>query len=361
MDHISPRQSLVSFCYHMVFGITWGKAHRLFALSSFFKWSSRTACANCEAGAEGRLPQGVSFERVLASFLLQYRTTPHATTGVSPSSLFFGWILWIQLDLLKPQVAARVQSKQADQKSFHDLHSCARHFSVGESVMVRNLRDGPPWVIGVVVLGPLSYVIQVHDGQRWKCHVVHICEGPSMLSGTLENNCWWTDLLEVLLRMLDMIWRLCSEQDQNWLCNRIISIVWGDVYQPFNCWSHPICKPWHPGAGPSKYHPAGISYCYWSHGTSFACLLVTYSISAAFKKAFDAIFPAFVCVLLWWRRRRALRHRRRIAKRMAYKRRMTRLTLMQDWYFWQRCWTSLQRWPRPEEQSGQSWEVKVFS
>ena len=45
------------------------------------------------------------------------------------------------------------------------------------------------------------------------------------------------------------------------------------------------------------------------------------------------IFPAFVCVLLWWRRRRALRHRRRIAKRMAYKRRMTRLTLMQDWYF----------------------------
>ena len=29
--------------------------------------------------------KGVSFDRVLASFLLQYRTTPHATTGVSPS------------------------------------------------------------------------------------------------------------------------------------------------------------------------------------------------------------------------------------------------------------------------------------
>ena len=105
--------------------------------------------------------KGVSFEQALASFLLHYRTTPHATTGVSPSSLFFGRSLRIRLDLLKPQVATRVRSKQADQKSFHGLHSRARHFSVGESVMARNLRDGPPWVPGVVeqVLGPLTYVI----------------------------------------------------------------------------------------------------------------------------------------------------------------------------------------------------------
>ena len=134
--------------------------------------------------------KGVSFERALASFLLQYQTTLHATTGVFPSSLFFGRSLRIRLDLLKPQVAARVRSKQADQKSFHDLHSRARHFSVGESVMARNLRDGPPWVPGVVVqvLGPLSYVIQVQGGQRWKRHVDYICEGPSVLSGTLEND-----------------------------------------------------------------------------------------------------------------------------------------------------------------------------
>ena len=32
--------------------------------------------------------KGVSFEQPLASFLLQYRTTPHAPTGVPPGSLF---------------------------------------------------------------------------------------------------------------------------------------------------------------------------------------------------------------------------------------------------------------------------------
>ena len=31
--------------------------------------------------------KGESFEQLLASFLLQYRTTPHATTGVPPGSL----------------------------------------------------------------------------------------------------------------------------------------------------------------------------------------------------------------------------------------------------------------------------------
>ena len=51
--------------------------------------------------------KGVLFEQALASFLLQYRTTPHATTGVPPSSLFLQQSLCTRLDLLKPQVAAR--------------------------------------------------------------------------------------------------------------------------------------------------------------------------------------------------------------------------------------------------------------
>ena len=82
--------------------------------------------------------KGVLFEQALAS-LLQYCTMPHATTGVPPSSLFLQQSLRTRLDLLKPQVAARVWSKQADQKAYHDVHCCARQFSVGWSVMVRNL------------------------------------------------------------------------------------------------------------------------------------------------------------------------------------------------------------------------------
>ena len=54
------------------------------------------------------LQKGVPLERALASFLLQYRVTPHATTGVSPSTMFFGRSLRTRLDLLKPDVGARV-------------------------------------------------------------------------------------------------------------------------------------------------------------------------------------------------------------------------------------------------------------
>ena len=50
--------------------------------------------------------QGVSLETTLATFLMQYRSTPRATTGVSPASLFFGHPLRNCLDLLKPDVAA---------------------------------------------------------------------------------------------------------------------------------------------------------------------------------------------------------------------------------------------------------------
>ena len=40
------------------------------------------------------------------------------------------------------------------------------------------------------ILGPLSYAIQVRGGQIWKCHLDHICEGPSVQSSDpeIENN-----------------------------------------------------------------------------------------------------------------------------------------------------------------------------
>ena len=46
--------------------------------------------------------QGTSLEKTLARFLLQYHNTPHATTGISPRSLFLGRTLHTQLDLLRP-------------------------------------------------------------------------------------------------------------------------------------------------------------------------------------------------------------------------------------------------------------------
>ena len=49
-----------------------------------------------------------SMEVQLARFLFKYRITPHTTTGVSPSEMLMGRQLRSHLDLLKPDVCARV-------------------------------------------------------------------------------------------------------------------------------------------------------------------------------------------------------------------------------------------------------------
>ena len=87
----------------------------------------------------------------LSRFLLTYRNTPSSTTGVSPAELFMKRPLRSRLDLLRPAVKSRVQAKQADQKRYHDVHSKVRQFDIGQSVLVRNLRDGPKWVSGTVI------------------------------------------------------------------------------------------------------------------------------------------------------------------------------------------------------------------
>ena len=51
----------------------------------------------------------------LENFLLSYRTTPHATTGESPCTLFLGRQLRTRLDLMFPSIQERVEVKQADQ------------------------------------------------------------------------------------------------------------------------------------------------------------------------------------------------------------------------------------------------------
>lgn len=123
--------------------------------------------------------EGELIEATLARFLLQYRNTPHATTGVSPSSLFFGRALRTRLDLLKPDIGSRVHQRQECQKAYHDRHSCVRSFTVGQRVWTRNFREGPRWIMGEVtdILGPLSYLVRVKDGALWRRHVDHLREG----------------------------------------------------------------------------------------------------------------------------------------------------------------------------------------
>ena len=142
-----------------------------------------------EAGHE----QGVPLEHTLATFLLHYRSSPHATTGVAPSTLLQGHHLRTRLDLLKPDVGRTVRNQQSRQKAQHDLHSRGRHFTPGQAVLVRNRRDGPRWIRGSIIKiqGPVSYIVRVSTGDVWRRHIDDIrdtCQSPQvMLSDNLDT------------------------------------------------------------------------------------------------------------------------------------------------------------------------------
>ena len=116
-----------------------------------------------------------SWEHRLAWFLLTYRTTPHSTTGVSPSELMFGRQLRTRMDLLRPDLGGHVRSRQEQQKKDHDAHVQLREFAVGARVFVRNFGRGPLWLPGVVkeLMGPVSYTVELEDDRVVHRHVDH--------------------------------------------------------------------------------------------------------------------------------------------------------------------------------------------
>ena len=123
--------------------------------------------------------KGRSLHDQLMHFLLSYRVTPHATTGVAPCELFMGRHLRVALDLLRPDLESVVAKKQFLQKDNHDGAATLRQFMVGQRVMVRNFREGPKWVPAIVKQksGPVSYVVQISPTISWRRHLdqMHGC------------------------------------------------------------------------------------------------------------------------------------------------------------------------------------------
>ena len=100
-----------------------------------------------KAGESDALP----LPQRLSNFLLAYRTTPHATTNRTPSELFMGRTLRTRFDLLRPTRDRVVEGRQAQQKTDHNRWARSRELHVGQQVMARNLRQGVPWVAGVII------------------------------------------------------------------------------------------------------------------------------------------------------------------------------------------------------------------
>ncbi len=119
---------------------------------------------------------GRSLEQRLEKFLLTYRTSPHATTGVVPCTLFLQQSLRTRLDLLKSDIGAQVRDKQAKQIDHYNQHSKERVFVTEQKVMVRNFRPGLAWFPGTILrkLGPVSFLAEVENGLCWRRHVHHL-------------------------------------------------------------------------------------------------------------------------------------------------------------------------------------------
>ncbi|XP_042143350.1 uncharacterized protein K02A2.6-like [Ixodes scapularis] len=92
---------------------------------------------------------GRPLSRRLASFLLAYRNTPHATTLQSPAELLLGRRLTTRLDRLRPSAEETVHRKQDVLQVKHSGKH--RHFVPGDKVYVKNFRPGERWLHGVVM------------------------------------------------------------------------------------------------------------------------------------------------------------------------------------------------------------------
>ena len=114
---------------------------------------------------------GEDIDIAISKYMLIYRTTPHTTTGESPSMLLMKRKLRTRLDLLKPSVKCHVENKQ-NSIAEQTVHRRLRKFNEGESRMVRNYGRGEKWLPGKIskILVTRNYMVQVR-GQSWKRHV----------------------------------------------------------------------------------------------------------------------------------------------------------------------------------------------
>lgn len=114
-----------------------------------------------------------SIQRQISRFLLTYRTTPHATTGVSPAQLFHGRELRTRLSLVKPSVHDRVHGKQSAMVKDRQGY---REFFPGDHITVKDMRRDNTWWPGTIAerSAPKTYIIVLSDGRVWRRHVDHI-------------------------------------------------------------------------------------------------------------------------------------------------------------------------------------------
>lgn len=77
---------------------------------------------------------GLPLQQRLNNALFSYRSTPHSTTGETPSKKFLGRKILTRFDLLLSDDGHQVRDKQAAEKVHHDATAKIRMFDIGAAV-----------------------------------------------------------------------------------------------------------------------------------------------------------------------------------------------------------------------------------
>lgn len=102
--------------------------------------------------------QGGTLQSKLSRFLFRYRITPHSTTGISPAEMLFGKRLRSQLDLIRPDIAGKVEKKQSNMVA-QGPGQVVRAFQVGEKVYARDYRLGLGKLCSIFSLKCYSWIL----------------------------------------------------------------------------------------------------------------------------------------------------------------------------------------------------------
>ncbi|UYV66132.1 K02A2.6-like, partial [Cordylochernes scorpioides] len=104
-----------------------------------------------------------TIQDTLSKVLLAYRSTPHVTTGKTPSELFIGRALRTRVSLIHPGLASRVRDQQARQMKY-DRRTHLEEFQIDDLVWCKNFRGGDKWIPGKIVgkKGTRVYTILIH-------------------------------------------------------------------------------------------------------------------------------------------------------------------------------------------------------
>ena len=115
-----------------------------------------------------------SVETKISRFLLQYRITPHSTTGETPCKLLMGRELRSHLSLMHPQLSSKVQDAQLRQKMHHDKSAAktAKKLEEGDDVYIKDYAGKTKWQPGVLKkqTGPVSAEVQLKSGEVRRRH-----------------------------------------------------------------------------------------------------------------------------------------------------------------------------------------------